>query len=81
MTKQACVDCHNNREDSPKRNWELGDVRGVLEIIRPLDREAERTRSGLQTSAALITGVSTTLLVLCVGLLLASDSRKGDAEG
>ncbi|MEK6642283.1 MAG: PAS domain S-box protein [Planctomycetota bacterium] len=36
---QSCVDCHNNRPDSPKRDWKAGDVRGVLEFIRPLDNE------------------------------------------
>ena len=34
----SCVACHNNHPDSPKRDWKVGDVRGVLEVIRPLDR-------------------------------------------
>jgi len=25
----ACVDCHNQHPDSPKRNWELGDLMGA----------------------------------------------------
>jgi|SRR6185503_7900713 len=25
----ACVDCHNRHPDSPKRNWELGDLMGA----------------------------------------------------
>jgi signal transduction histidine kinase/CheY-like chemotaxis protein len=29
----ACVACHNSHPDSPKRNWEAGDVRGIQEII------------------------------------------------
>lgn len=32
MTTQACVDCHNERADTPRKNWRLGDVRGVLEV-------------------------------------------------
>ncbi|NOQ17595.1 MAG: DUF3365 domain-containing protein, partial [Methyloprofundus sp.] len=32
MTAQACVDCHNSHPDTPKNNWQLGDVRGVLEV-------------------------------------------------
>jgi diguanylate cyclase (GGDEF)-like protein len=27
-----CVSCHNSHPDSPKTDWQLGDVRGVLEI-------------------------------------------------
>jgi len=34
--RRACVDCHNNRPDSPKRDWKVGDVRGVLEVDLPL---------------------------------------------
>jgi class 3 adenylate cyclase len=28
----ACVACHNSRADSPKRDWKVGDVRGIQEI-------------------------------------------------
>ena len=29
---QACVNCHATHPDSPKRNWKVGDVRGVQSI-------------------------------------------------
>ena len=29
---QACVDCHNAHPGSPKKDWKLGDVRGIQEI-------------------------------------------------
>ncbi len=29
---QACVDCHNSHPGSPKKDWKLGDVRGIQEI-------------------------------------------------
>lgn len=32
MTQQACVDCHNSHPDTPKNDWKLGDVRGILEV-------------------------------------------------
>jgi methyl-accepting chemotaxis protein len=32
MSAQTCIACHNNNPDSPKRDWKLGDVRGVLEV-------------------------------------------------
>jgi class 3 adenylate cyclase len=28
----ACVACHNSRADSPKRDWKVGDVRGIQEV-------------------------------------------------
>jgi PAS domain S-box-containing protein len=35
----SCVNCHNNHPQSPKTDWQIGDMRGVLEFIRPLDNE------------------------------------------
>jgi class 3 adenylate cyclase len=29
---EACVACHNSHPDSPKKDWKLGDVRGIQEI-------------------------------------------------
>ncbi|HXW72852.1 MAG TPA: adenylate/guanylate cyclase domain-containing protein [Methylocella sp.] len=28
-----CVSCHNAHPDSPKRDWKIGDVRGIQEIV------------------------------------------------
>ena len=35
---QACVACHNSHPESTKRDWKVGDVRGIqeVEIARPL---------------------------------------------
>ncbi len=32
----SCVNCHNNHPASPKKDWQVGDVRGVLELSAPL---------------------------------------------
>ena len=29
---EACVNCHNTHPDSPKRDWRVGDVRGIQEV-------------------------------------------------
>jgi adenylate cyclase len=29
----VCVDCHNRHPESPKRDWKVGDVRGIQEVI------------------------------------------------
>ena len=50
----GCVSCHNTHPDSPKIDWKLGDVRGVLEIIRPLDSIIAQTRAGLRETFALM---------------------------
>ena len=33
----SCVDCHNTLPNSPRKNWEVGDVRGVVQVTQPLD--------------------------------------------
>lgn len=37
--ESSCVQCHNSHPASPKRDWRLGDVRGVLEVLQPVHRE------------------------------------------
>lgn len=37
IMKNSCVHCHNNHANSPKNDWKLGDVRGVLEVDIALD--------------------------------------------
>ncbi len=35
---EVCVSCHNTHPDSPKRDWKVGDVRGIQEVsvVQPL---------------------------------------------
>ncbi len=33
----SCVECHNSHPQSPKRDWKVGDVRGVLEVTIPMN--------------------------------------------
>jgi hypothetical protein len=37
VMQASCVTCHNTHPDSPKKDWKVGDVRGALEIILPVD--------------------------------------------
>jgi serine/threonine protein kinase len=70
-----CIGCHNNDQNSTKRDWKEGEVGGVLEIIRPLDQDVERTRQGLQGTFVLMAVVSVTLLLLS-GLVLIVRPRR-----
>jgi signal transduction histidine kinase/DNA-binding response OmpR family regulator len=53
----SCVACHNSHPASPKTDWKVGDVRGVLEVIRPLDRLVAQTHAGLRDTLVLMTTV------------------------
>jgi PAS domain S-box-containing protein len=35
LVSQNCVNCHNSRVDSPKTDWKIDEVRGVLEVVTP----------------------------------------------
>ncbi|MCP4198512.1 MAG: PAS domain S-box protein [Proteobacteria bacterium] len=35
--EEGCVACHNQYEDSPARNWQVGDMRGVQVVTVPVD--------------------------------------------
>ena len=39
MVAQGCVNCHNTRLDTPKNDWRMGDIRGSLEVITPIDEQ------------------------------------------
>jgi hypothetical protein len=76
LMQPTCVECHNTHPDSPKTDWKVGDVRGVVEIIRPLDRDTARVQSGLRGAFVLVGGVSAVLLGLAALVLLAGRWRR-----
>ncbi len=42
MVAQGCVNCHNSRPDTPKNDWKLGQLRGVLEVATAIDIQLAR---------------------------------------
>ncbi len=38
VMNQTCVNCHNNHPKTPKSNWKVGDVRGIIEVSSPLNK-------------------------------------------
>jgi methyl-accepting chemotaxis protein len=61
MAVDACVSCHNTRADSPKKDWKLGDVRGILEVTSVIDSQLA---NGAHLSNTIIIGAA------LIGLLL-----------
>jgi PAS domain S-box-containing protein len=58
LMRPTCVNCHNTHPASPKADWQTGDVRGVLEVILPLDTAVVQTRMGLQGTFGLMAVMS-----------------------
>ena len=69
IMKSGCVVCHNAHPESPKKDWKVGDVRGVLEVILPLEGVKKSTQRGLLGSFLLIGGMTLVgLLFLAIAL-------------
>jgi adenylate cyclase len=58
LMRPSCVNCHNMHPASPKIDWKTGDVRGVLEVILPLDRAVAQTYVGLEGTFILMAVMS-----------------------
>jgi methyl-accepting chemotaxis protein len=61
MVAEACVNCHNSHPDSPKTDWALGDVRGVLEVNTDM---TDQIAAGLSLSRWIIVSALLCGLVL-----------------
>jgi serine/threonine protein kinase len=62
VMERTCVECHNTHPQGLRKDWRVGDVRGVLEIIRPLDKDEERVGEALRLALLLSAVVSGLLL-------------------
>jgi serine/threonine protein kinase len=78
VLKQSCVDCHNTHPMSTRKNWKVGDVRGVLEIIRPLKNDETRVTQALRLTL-LLSAIGSGLLLL--GSVLAVWTKRRRSEG
>jgi methyl-accepting chemotaxis protein len=72
--KPGCVSCHNAHPQSPRRDWKVGDVRGLVEVVTPLD-DVQASVSKAQSIVAWIVGIAFALLAVA---LIASTRRRVD---
>jgi len=78
MTAQACVNCHNSTATSPKTDWKLGDVRGVLEIDSSIDTQLA---NGATLSRFIILGAVAIGLIMTGITLIVTRSVTRPIEG
>jgi diguanylate cyclase (GGDEF)-like protein len=67
----SCVGCHNTAASSPKKDWKVGDVRGLIEVVQPIDTILAGSRA---LSWKLVAGGTIGGLIL-LGLLVAHAMR------
>ena len=64
MMADGCVRCHNGHNESTKKDWKVGELGGVLEIIRPLDQDVALTHKGLRSTFLLVASISGSLIAV-----------------
>ncbi|MBL8587176.1 MAG: EAL domain-containing protein [Methylobacteriaceae bacterium] len=70
MTSKACVECHNADPASPKRDWAVGDVAGIVDVtklIEPNLATAERHGTAI-VSFVVGAGVFAAMLVVLLNV-------------
>ena len=77
LLSSSCVNCHNTHRDSPKTDWKVGDVRGILEITQPLDTITQNTQGELKNLFLLLVGLS---FLGVTGLTLAISRLRQNAK-
>ena len=60
----SCVSCHNSYPGSPKTDWQVGDVRGALEVVLPVSQWQLASTGVLNRTFVVL------LVLLFLGLLL-----------
>jgi twitching motility protein PilJ len=68
LMQDTCVACHNTHPQSPKTDWKEGDVRGVMEVIVPVDQAAASLQASTMQVAGLTGGAMAILAALLVVL-------------
>jgi serine/threonine protein kinase len=78
VMERSCVECHNSHPQSPRKDWQVGDVRGVLEIIRPLEKDEARVGEALRLALLFSAAFSGLLLA---GTMIVVAAGRSQARG
>jgi diguanylate cyclase (GGDEF)-like protein len=69
LMKKECVNCHNNHPESPKSDWKVGDLRGILEVIIPI-QSATLLNNEMVYKTAYLLVVTLFISLLCIAFVL-----------
>ncbi len=70
MTQNGCVQCHNSHKDRTWNfDWKLGDKRGVLEVITPLDKDLEANKQ-MRDKIIIFIAIAMSILVIYYSVTL-----------
>ena len=67
VMKPSCVECHNRHPDNARSDWQVGDVRGVLKVVYPIEGVRQEVWNALRTTFGVLVGLS---LMAITGVVL-----------
>jgi len=81
LMEQRCLKCHNDPklyelDEFRKTDWKAGDIRGVLEVVCPLEDNAEQTQKTLLNTYLQVAGTGVAVLTLCSAALMLGRRRR-----
>ncbi|MCZ4306923.1 methyl-accepting chemotaxis protein [Zoogloeaceae bacterium G21618-S1] len=77
LMAEGCVGCHNSHPETPKNDWKVGDLRGVIGVTVPIDGIANEINGGVNMVVALVLGGG--LLVAALAWVVARRVSKSAA--
>ncbi len=81
IMEERCLKCHNDPKlyelaEYRKTDWKAGDIRGVLEVVCPLEDNAEQTQKTLLNTYLQVAGTGAAVLTLSWGGLKLGRRRR-----
>jgi serine/threonine protein kinase len=82
VIEARCLKCHNDSklyesDEFRKSDWKVGDVRGVMEVVCPLEGNTLQTQKTLFDTYLQVAGAGATVLTLCwIALRLGRHKRR-----
>ena len=81
VMQESCVNCHNSHVDSPFRQWKVGDIRGVQEVLLESDRSMLLAGDSSKPFQSIIIFIVTTFGIALASILyLARRNRDAFAD-
>ncbi len=65
LMRESCIGCHNSHPDTPKNDWSTGQLRGVMEVITPIESQMVLNNDMVRETFYLTTGV---MLLSLIGI-------------
>lgn len=75
LSADSCVNCHNTRLDTPKTTWQLGDIRGVIEVNVPISSSVNSAQK-LTQNILLFIVLNFSILAIYYLVLLVKRNKK-----